>query len=266
MPSLSDIVEVIEAYAPPSLQETWDNTGWQLTPAGKDVPCMGVMACLDVTPAVVEEAKSNGCNLIVSHHPLIFKGLKSLTGASAVEKAVIMAIREGIAIYSSHTALDSAPGGVSHELGLRLGLTDMRPLSPSSSDPSAGLGVIGTSPGGSITRDELIEAVKHVYEAKTVRVTSGHKDIKTIRKIALCSGSGGEFIHDAISLGADAYITSDVRYHDFLDYGSEILIIDTGHFESEICTKSIFSRIISQKFPTFAVKMATCEHNPVSYM
>ena len=263
--TLADIVQTIEAYASPALQESWDNTGWQIAPTDISDQCSGVMLCLDVTPAVVDEARARGCNLIISHHPLIFRGLRHITGATPAERAVIDAIRSGIAIYSSHTALDSAPGGVSYELGTLLGLTGMRPLAPSATGiAGAGLGVIGTAPGGCITRDALIADVKRVYSAPRVRVTAGRPG--DIRTIALSSGSGGEFITTAVTLGADAYITSDVRYHDFLDHGREILIIDTGHFESEICTKSIFSRIISQKFPNFAVHMATCEHNPVEYI
>lgn len=266
METIADIVAAVEAYAAPSLQESWDNTGWQIAPVGTTAPCSGVMLCLDVTPAVVDEAIAKGCNLIISHHPLLFRGLRSITGATQGEQTVLRAIRAGIAIYSSHTALDSTPGGVSCELGINLGLTDMRPLAPSASTPGAGLGIIGTAPGGSITREALINEVKRVYNAPTVRVTPGPDNAGDIHTIALCSGSGGEFITTAISLGADAYITSDTRYHDFLDHGREIFLIDTGHFESEICTKSIFSRIISQKFPNFAVHMATCEQNPVAYV
>jgi len=266
MTTIADIIQAVETYAPPTLQESWDNTGWQVTPTAITDRCTGVMLCLDITPAVVEEARTRGCNLIISHHPLIFRGLRTITGATQGERAVIMAIRSGIAVYSSHTALDSAPSGVSHELGTLLGLTGMRPLAPSATDPRAGLGVIGTVPGGSMSRSSLIQAVKRVYDAPTVRVTQGSADNSDIHTVALCSGSGGEFITAAIALGADAYITSDVRYHDFLDHGREIFIVDTGHFESEICTKSIFSRIISQKFPNFAVHMATCEQNPVTYV
>ena len=264
--TLKDIVTAIEAYADPALQESWDNTGWQIAPMESSDECSGVMLCLDVTPAVVEEAKDQGCNLIVSHHPKIFKGLRSITGASQAERAVILAIRHGIAVYSSHTALDSAPLGVSRELGSMLGLTAMQPLVPDAHTPSAGLGVIGIPEHGTITSDGLIDAVKRVYNAPRVRVTRGIPSLSGIHKVALSSGSGGEFIPAAIAAGAEAYISSDIRYHDFLDHGRDILIIDTGHFESEICTKSIFSRIISQKFPNFAVHIAKCEHNPVTYV
>ena len=128
--TLKDIVTAIEAYADPALQESWDNTGWQIAPMESSDECSGVMLCLDVTPAVVEEAKDQGCNLIVSHHPLIFKGLRSITGASQAERAVILAIRHGIAVYSSHTALDSTRGGISYEMARMLGARVIRALAP----------------------------------------------------------------------------------------------------------------------------------------
>lgn len=129
MISQQDIIDAIESFAPPGLQESWDNTGWQLTPKNPaTTECTGALVCLDVTESVVDEALREGCNLIISHHPLIFKGLRSITGATPSQRAVITAIGRGIAVYSSHTALDSAPEGVSHELGLRLGLHDMHPL------------------------------------------------------------------------------------------------------------------------------------------
>lgn len=276
--TITAIVQAVEEYTPRSLQESWDNTGWQISPqAVTSGQCSGVMLCLDVTPSVVAEARDLGCNLIISHHPLLFRGPRTIDGSTPGQRALVDAIRAGIAVYSSHTALDSAPGGVSHHLGTLLGLTDMRPLSPSHADPSAGLGVIGTLPGPGITLPALIDLVKQVYRQPALRVTPGPScdpalspatDMAAplIRTVALCSGSGGEFIPDAIRAGADAYITSDVRYHDFLDHGRDIIIVDTGHFESEICTKSIFSHIISQKFPNFAVYMATCEHPPVQYV
>ncbi|MCM1076675.1 MAG: Nif3-like dinuclear metal center hexameric protein [Bacteroides sp.] len=263
--TLADVVNCIEDFASPGLQEKWDNTGWQLCPQPADTPCTGVMLCLDVTPEIVAEAKAEGCNLIVSHHPLLFKGLKQITGASPVERAVISAISEGIAVYSSHTALDSASHGVSHKLGSMLGLESMQVLAPQPGSPTTGLGVIGEF-SHPMDTDRFISLVKEVYGAEVVRVSAGPAGLDGIRRVALCSGSGGEFISTAIALGADAYITSDTRYHDFVDFGKAIVMVDTGHFESEICTKSIFSGIISEKFPTFAVRQSRAEHNPVRYV
>lgn len=263
MPTLQDIVGAIESFACPGLQESWDNTGWQLTPTSPAATeCTGVLVCLDVTPERIDEAVTSGCNLVISHHPLIFRGLKSITGATPAERTVIRALSAGVAVYSSHTALDSASSGVSHELGRMLGLTGMEVLVPGTV-PGTGLGVIGTV-DPPVSPEELVARVKEVYCSPVVRRTAG-RGSRGISRIALCSGSGGEFITTAIDRGACAYVTSDVRYHDFLDHGREILIVDTGHYESEKCTKSIFSRIISEKFPNFAIRMPQSEHNPVSY-
>lgn len=263
--TLADIVGAIEDFASPGLQEKWDNTGWQLCPLSPSSPCRGVMLCLDVTPEVVDEAIGEGCNLIVSHHPLIFKGLKHITGATPVERAVIAAISGGVAVYSSHTALDSASRGVSRRLGEMLGLGGMEVLVPRAEDPQTGLGVIGEFPRP-LSIDDFIGRVKEVYGAAVVRRSDAPAGLSEVRRVALCSGSGGEFVTDAIALGADAYITSDTRYHDFVDFGKDILMVDTGHFESEICTKSIFSAVISEKFPTFAVRQSSAGHNPVRYV
>ena len=265
MPSLAEIIDCIESFAAPEIQEKWDNTGWQLRPRPIGAECSGLMLCLDVTPDVVAEAAAEGCNLIVSHHPLIFKGLRQITGSTPVERAVIAAISKGISVYSSHTALDSASAGVSHRLGLMLGLKDMTVLSPRQADPQTGLGVVGELPQA-LSQEQFISLVKAVYVAPTVRRSEGPVTAESVRRVALCSGSGGEFIPDAIAAGADAYITSDTRYHDFVDFGRDILIVDTGHFESEICTKSIFSAIVSEKFPNFAVRQSRAEHNPVRYV
>lgn len=250
MPTIADISAAIEAEAPLSLQESWDNSGWQVAPCGTDAVCTGVMLCLDVTPRVVAEAVGRGCNLIVSHHPLIFKGLKHI-----MPGAVTDAIRAGVAVYSAHTSLDCAPCGPSAWLAVRLGLTDTAPLDES------GLGIIGRYERP-MTHDEFIARVGEVYGGG-LRVTPGRSGM--IARVALCSGAGSEFITAAIGQGADAYVTSDIRYHDFLDHGERIMLVDTGHYESEICTKSIFSHIISEKFPNFAVNMCHNEHKPVAY-
>ena len=264
--TILDIAGAIEERVPLNLQESWDISGWQATPMPPaTTECTGVMLCLDVTCSVIDEAAASGCNLIVSHHPLLFKAVRSLTGATPAQRAIMRAIALGIDIYSAHTSLDSAPDiGVSFRLARNLGLTDLTPLVPSPADPRGGLGVIGTVAPAPLSAAALIDRVKSVYSAPRVRVTAGAGTDAPISRVALCSGSGGEFITTAIDRGAQAYITSDVRYHDFLDYGRSILIIDTGHFESEICTKSILSEIISQKFPNFAVRMAPCESNPVT--
>ncbi|MBU6325756.1 MAG: Nif3-like dinuclear metal center hexameric protein, partial [Bacteroidetes bacterium] len=126
---VSDIIRVLEHIAPPALQESYDNAG--LLTGRRDMEVRGVLVCLDSTEAIIKEAVNRGCNMVVAHHPIIFKGLKSLTGRTYTERAVELAIREGVAIYAIHTNLDNVLYcGVNQRIGSRLGLQDMRILAP----------------------------------------------------------------------------------------------------------------------------------------
>ncbi|MDE5786801.1 MAG: Nif3-like dinuclear metal center hexameric protein, partial [Duncaniella sp.] len=124
--SLKEIIAALEAEIHPGLQESWDNTGWQVIPTSLDDVCTGVMVCVDVTDAVISEAVAQGCNLIISHHPLIFRPLKRLTGATPAERMTIRLVRNNISVYSAHTSLDNAVGGVSGYLAGSLSLADIR--------------------------------------------------------------------------------------------------------------------------------------------
>ena len=261
--TIDTIIGAIQKMAPTALQESYDNSGLQLGDAAKE--CTGVLLCVDVTPGRVDEAVARGCNLIVSHHPLLFHGLKQITGATPQQQAVIRAIEAGVAVYSAHTSLDNAPGGVSAWLARDLGLHYLGPLCPVGKDtPDAGAGAIAASPEP-LTAMQLVERVKKACASPVCRCTRLPEGA-VITRVAMCGGSGGSMIPDAIVAGAQAYITSDVRYHDFLDYGDRIFIIDIGHFESESCTKRIFYHIITQKFPNFAVHYSDSEKNPINYI
>lgn len=259
--TVSDITTAIAQVAPLSLQESWDNSGLQV--GSRDATCTGVLLCVDPTEAIVEEAVRRGCNLVVSHHPLLFCGLKHICGDSQVERTVAAAIRNGVAVYSSHTALDSARGGVSAEMARRLGAMVIGPLSPSAPGADTGLGVVAELPE-EMRSTEFVELVKRAFGDHPFRCTA--PSVQPIRRIALCGGAGGEFIPAAIAAGAQAYITADVRYHDFVDYRTDIFILDIGHFESEACAKDIFYHIIKEKYPTFAVYDSEIEKNPINYL
>ena len=255
-----EIISEINRIAPLTSQESWDNSGVQVGDVTAE--CTGVMLCVDVTPDVVLEARDRGCNLIISHHPLLFKGLKRICpGDNVVQQSVIDAIRFGITIFSSHTSLDKAAKGISTYMVGKLGADPKRPLKIDDFD--TGLGCIAEyfEP---ITPAMLVSDIKRYFGSPMVRCSEGRFD--TIKKIAVCGGSGGEFIPDAIAAGCQAYLTSDVRYHDFVDYGRQILILDIGHFEGEECAKDIFYNIISEKFPNFAVYKSAKERNPIKYL
>lgn len=249
-----DITDVIEAVSPLALQESWDNSGWQV--GAPDAECRGVLLCVDVTPEILHEAEKLGCNLIISHHPLIFKGLKQITGRNRVERCVALAFEKGIAVYSSHTATDCAPAGVSWEMAKMLGLTGTELLDAS------GLGVIGNLPMALPWR-EFVAKVKSVFGAEAVRCSRVPFDDYNVCRVGLCGGSAAEFMPEALARGAQAYVTADCKLNQFLDYADDILLVDSGHFETEQCTKEIFYRAICEKFPNFAVWKSDVERNPV---
>ena len=261
--TIGDIVAAVTDAAPECLQEDWDNSGWQVLASPVDSVCRGVLVSLDVTPEVVDEAAARGCNLIVSHHPPIFKGVRNLVPDTRAKRAVIDALTRGISVYSAHTSLDNSPLSASRMMAVAIGLDDVGYFAPDGPENPVRCCAFGRY-AAPVTAAEFVERVATLYGGG-VRFTSG-KPSGTVETVVVCGGSGGEFISRAASCGVDAIVTSDVRYHDFLDFAETILIADTGHFESEICTKSIFSAIISKKFPNFALHIAECETPPVHYM
>lgn len=259
--TVQDIASVIEEFAPLPLQEDYDNAGLQV--GFRDRHVSAVLLCLDVTDEVLEEAIRRKCDMIVSHHPLIFRGLKNLTGADDTQRIVIRALEAGVAIYSAHTNLDSTWNGVSHEMAHMLGVTGIGVLSPRAGDTRAGLGVIGDiEPTPKL---EFLRKVKEKFGVKALRYSTQSPAL-VIKRVALCGGSGASLISDALRAGADLYVTGDVKYHDFTTYGLDMVIADIGHYESELCSMRIFSRIIRQKYPDLVVYFSDEQANPVGIM
>ena len=261
MTKVKDIAAAIEKFAPRSLQEDYDNAGLQV--GDPEMEVSAVLLCLDVTDDILLEAERCSCNMIVSHHPLIFKGLKQLVGADPVQRIAIEAIRRNIAIYSAHTNLDAAWDGVSHEIAHSLGLENLQVLDPNPDDPRTGIGVIGTMKPN--PRLEFLRRVKETFNVKALRFSANSPKL-VVKKVAVCGGSGAFLIRKAIEAGADAIVTGDVKYHDFTSFGLNIIIADIGHYESELCSRKIFSRIIRDAFPDAVVYFSEKEKNPIAVL
>ena len=234
-----------------------------------DADITGVLLCTDATEAVVAAAIERGFNLVIAHHPLIFRGLKKIMGRTPVERAVAMAIKHDITIYSAHTNMDSAWQGVSFRMADKIGMTNVQFLDDNRVDPygeqqstSAGCGVIGDIEP--MAAREVMKRVKEAFEVGAVRY-SGDGDC-IVTRVALCGGAGGFLLDKAVAMGAQLYVTADMRYHDFLDNAQRIVVADIGHYESEHFTKEIFLEIIQKKNPTFAVDFAKKETNQVNYL
>lgn len=230
---LREIINSIELVAPRSAQEEWDNSGMQVGDTGRDI--QSVLLTTDVTPEVVNEAVMLGCQLILSHHPLLFHGLKQVCGQTPQAQVVQTAIKHDIAIYSAHTSLDVAINGINTRLAKKLGLQDLSFLMEN------GLGVIGFLKEPMLY-GEFIAYVRELLDCTYVRYTRPKKEM--IEKVALCGGSGAEFIGDAINQGADVYLTADCKYHEFQEADSQIGLIDIDHWYSERHARDIFRDII----------------------
>ena len=361
---INEIILYLESMAHPSLQEHYDNAGLITGDAGWE--CSGIICSLDAIEEVVKEAVEKKCNLIVAHHPIIFGGLKKINGKNYVEKAIINAIKNDIAIYAIHTNIDNVIEGVNGKMAKMLGLKNISILSTkentlkklfafapvdkaeqvrnaifmaggghigsysecsfnaagmgtfkageatnpyvgevgrqhreneikievifpsflenaivaamkmahpyeevaydvvslSNSHHSIGSGVIGEWPDA-IDEKHFLAKVKEVFDLPVIRHTAILN--KVIKRVALCGGAGSFLISKALAAGADAYITADIKYHEFFEANKRMLIADVGHYESEQFTIDLLKEGLEQKFPTFAVLQTEVKTNPVHY-
>lgn len=361
---VKDIIKELEEFAPLCLQESYDNAG--LVIGNPDMKVNAVLCTVDITPEVIEEALGLNANLIVSHHPLIFGNLKSLSGNTYTDSLIIKAVKNDLAIYASHTNLDNIAEGVNHIICQKLGLINTRILSPAKgllfklvtfvpadyADSlrealfSAGAGHIGnydscsyslegrgtfrgnekTNPFagekgklhvenevrietivpkpllnqvvdaltsahpyeevaydiyplenrynsvGSGIVGEFAEALPHkkfmallrkVFQIPVIRYSGTER--KEYKRIALCGGSGSFLTGKAAGAKADAFLTADIKYHQFFEVPDKLLICDIGHYESEQFTKEIFYSLLTKKFSTFAVHLSSIVTNPIKY-
>lgn len=209
------IAEIIENFAPLSLAEEWDCSGWLVKVSGtSDV--QKVMICLTVTDDVVQQARENGCDMIVSHHPLFFVPFEY----------------KDINIYCAHTNLDRTSGGTTDELIKILGLSDYV-MSGIEQHPFVRYVECP------LTVRDFTERLSRM--SQNLRVVN-NKNISDIKKIAFCAGSGSEFIEDAVKNGADAFVTGDIKFHTAVE--SPIVLFDMGHFESEIPVLNVFLKLL----------------------
>ncbi len=255
------VLDALEQYAPLPLQDSYDNAGLQIgLTAEQEVT--GALLCLDVTEAVIDEAERMGCNLIVAHHPLLFRGLKSITGQSYVERCVIKAIQKGIGIYAAHTNMDNAEGGVNYRIAEKLGLENLSFLD-AKQGISAGSGIVGDLPAEEDERC-FLERVKVLFGIRCIR----HNQLcgRKIRRVALCGGAGGFLLSNAIAQGVDAFLTGEMRYHDYFGHEGELLIAEMGHYESEQYTIDIFAEILTDQFPELKIVKTSLNTNPINYL
>ena len=260
---VGQVIDHLHSIAPPQYQEDYDNSG--LLVGNRDNHITGALVCLDVTEAILLEAQQLGANLIISHHPIIFSGIKRLTDSNYVERIVRKAIKSDINLFAIHTNLDNVyDNGVNTNIAKRLGLVDVQILRKKEiNSPDLGAGIIG-SLSDEIPELTFLEGLKKTMATQSIKHTALLG--KNIKKVAVCGGSGRFLLEDAILQSADIFISSDFKYHEFFDADGKIIIADIGHFESEQFTTNMLHEILTKKFNTFASHYTKVNTNPVNYL
>lgn len=267
---IKEVVFALERFAPLPLQESYDNAGLQV--GLTEAEASGALLCLDVTEEVIDEAVSLGCNLVVSHHPLLFRGLKAVSDRNLAERCVRKAILNDIVIYSAHTNLDNAEDGVNFKIAEKLDLEQVRLLQPHAVKVKdggreyavmAGSGVVGTLPE---PEDSLkfLQRMKSVFHVECLM----HNDLlqRPVRKVVICGGAGDFLLDEAVAQGADAFVTGEMHYHQYFGREQEIQIAVLGHYQSEQYTKEIFYSIIGDVCPELPLYMTSVDTNPIKYL
>ena len=256
------MLSALERFAPLPLQESWDNAGLQVGLTETEVS--GALLCLDVNEKIVDEAIQKGCNLVVSHHPLMFRGLKTISDLTDVQRTVMKAIQKGICVISMHTNMDNAKGGVNYKMAEKLGLRDVQFLSPKTVDGvESGSGVIGELPEAQAS-DDFVLAVKKAFGVECAMCNELLR--RPVRKVALCGGAGDFLLDDALKAGADVFITGEMHYHQYFGYEQQIQICVIGHYQSEQYTAEIFRDIIEKECSGVKTIIAETCTNPILYL
>lgn len=261
---IKEIIDTLEEIAPLNWQEDYDNAG--LTLGDKNRECSGVYICLDVFASSIREAIHNNCNLIVSHHPFIFHGIKKLIHNSEEEQILELCLKHNIALYATHTNMDSSAFGVNYILARQLEFASLTPLDNSrfvNEKNYLGSGAIGKLQQPMKAKNFLL-FVKDKLNIQTLHYIGNEE--KIIKKVGICGGSGSFLIEKAVEKHCDVFITGDIKYHDYLTFQNDIILADIGHFESEQFIKEQIFNIISKKFTNFATLLVSKEKNRIKFL
>ena len=230
------------------------------------VEVSGALLCLDVTEDVVDEAIRKGCNLIVSHHPLIFRKLARISDENYVQRTVRKAIKNDVTIVSMHTNMDAATGGVNFKIAEKLGLKNVQFFAGEKevNGVKGGEGVIGEISDEGIAADDLVLMLRERFHVECAQCNQLLR--RPIKKVALCGGAGAFLLNDAIAAGADAFITGEMSYHEYFGHEQEIQICVIGHYQSEQFTSEIFRSIIEEQCPGVKCYISEINTNPILYL
>ena len=259
---IKEVLCALEQFAPLPLQESWDNAGLQVGLTETEVS--GALLCLDVNEKILDEAIQKGCNLVVSHHPLLFRGLKTISDFTDVQRTVRKAIQRDICVISMHTNMDNAKGGVNFRIARKLGLQNVQFFAAKQVNGlEAGSGVIGEF-AEPMAADDFVILVKKTFGVECAQCNELLR--RPVKQVAICGGAGDFLLDEALKNGADAFITGEMHYHQYFGYEQQIQICVIGHYQSEQFTTEVFQEIIQQTCPGVKTVIAETNTNPILYL
>lgn len=258
-----EVLSALERFAPLPLQADYDNAGLQV--GLTEAELSGALLCLDVTEQIVDEAVALGCNLIVAHHPLIFRRLSCISNQNYVQRTVMKAIRHNVAIVAMHTNLDSAKGGVNYKIAEKMGLKNLSFIGKTQlvDGVEGGEGVVG-SLAEAMAADDFIMMLKREFDVECVQANQLLR--RPIKTVAMCGGSGSFLLKDALQAGADAFVTGEMGYHEFFDMEQRIQLAVIGHYQSEQYTIELLKQIIEEQCPGAKCHLTKINTNPIIYL
>lgn len=263
MTQLADVVAFLERFAPPNLAAEWDNVGLLTGDRAQNVG--RIATCLTVTDAVVAEAIAERTDLVVSHHPLPFRGQKTITTDTHDGRRLWRLAAAGIAIYSPHTAFDSAAEGINFQLAQGLGLTNIRPLVKLGPqiDPALGIGRFGDlSPAATLA--EVVWRVKSFLKLAAVQVVGA--DTRPVRSVAVGCGSAADHLSDALRVGCQCFVTGEASFHKAIEAeANDLALVVVGHYASERFGVERLAEVLQREFASLTVWAARQEADPLRF-
>lgn len=257
---LDHVCQFLAALAPLKLAESWDNVGLLVGDRSGDIHRM--MTCLTVTPNVVDEAIERDAELVIAHHPLPFRPVQRITSDSIPGDMLWRLMQKGIALYSAHTAFDSATHGVNQTWAESLKLNDIRSLNPPEPGNELGSGRYGELDVATSAREIILSCADFASAAGSIRGV-GPLD-KVVSKVAFACGSGGSFVPAAVRRGCDLLITGEATFHDCLAAESSGIAMGLlGHYHSERFAMENLARVLATQWPDLSVWPSESEHDPV---
>ena len=264
MPPTHDVISYLERLAPLQLAEQWDNVGLLLGDRSRSVS--RVMTCLTLTEDVAEEAIADGADMIICHHPILFRAVKRLTSDHAEGRLILRLAEARVLVYSPHTAFDSARDGINAQIAESLQLEEVRPLRPSAMEPdgSVGGGRCGTLPRAVPLR-ELVSEARKILRAEAAQVAGGLD--RAVQRVAIACGSAAEFLPDAVRAGCDVLLTGEARFHACLEArDGPCALVLLGHYATERPAVEQLARVLGGAFPDVTCWPSRVEKDPVIWM